>query len=77
MLDCTRLLLLQETRITRQTVIAIENHHYNPSLELALKISEFLNNNVENIFILANCSFVNPASFLKNLILFLTIFINS
>ncbi|WP_370047381.1 hypothetical protein [Lysinibacillus sp. RC79] len=55
----------------------MENHHYDPSLELALKISEFFNNNAENIFILANCSCVNPASFLNNLILFLTIFINS
>jgi len=42
----------KKLRITRQTVIAIENHHYNPSLELALKISEFSKINVENIFIL-------------------------
>ncbi|MEY9972941.1 putative transcriptional regulator [Lysinibacillus sp. RC46] len=42
----------KKLRITRQTVIAIENHHYNPSLELALKISEFFNTNVESIFIL-------------------------
>ncbi|MCM3024984.1 helix-turn-helix transcriptional regulator [Heyndrickxia ginsengihumi] len=42
----------KELKITRQTVITIENHHYNPSLELALKIAKFFNKSVEEIFFL-------------------------
>ncbi|MEJ9151745.1 helix-turn-helix transcriptional regulator [Bacillus smithii] len=44
--------LAKELKITRQTVIAIENHRYNPSLELALKIAKFFNKQVEDIFFL-------------------------
>lgn len=36
--------------VTRQTVIAIENDKYDPSLELALKISRFLGITVNDIF---------------------------
>ncbi|NLY72497.1 MAG: helix-turn-helix transcriptional regulator [Tissierellia bacterium] len=39
-------------QVTRQTMSAIENGKYNPSLELALKISNFLNLSVEEIFFL-------------------------
>jgi putative transcriptional regulator len=42
----------KELRITRQTVIAIENYRYNPCLELALKIAKFFNKQVEDIFFL-------------------------
>ena len=38
--------------VTRQTIIAIENDKYNPTLELAMKIARLLNNNVEDIFFL-------------------------
>ena len=38
--------------VTRQTIIAIENDKYNPTLELALKIARLLNKNVEDIFFL-------------------------
>ena len=36
--------------VTRQTIIAIENNKYDPTLELAMKISEFFGVNVNNIF---------------------------
>ena len=38
--------------VTRQTIIAIENDKYNPSLELAMKIAKLLGRAVEEIFIL-------------------------
>ena len=38
--------------VTRQTIIAIENDKYNPTLELARKIARLLNKNVEDIFFL-------------------------
>lgn len=38
--------------ISRQTINAIENKKYNPSLELALKIGKVFNKPVEDIFIL-------------------------
>ena len=38
--------------VTRQTIIAIENNKYNPTLELAMKIAKLLQNSVEDIFIL-------------------------
>ena len=36
--------------VSRQTIIAIENDKYDPSLELALKISEYFNKTVNDIF---------------------------
>jgi len=38
--------------VTRQTIIAIENDKYNPTLELAMKIARFLGVPVEEIFAL-------------------------
>lgn len=38
--------------VTRQTIIAIENDKYHPTLELAMKIARLLNKNVEDIFFL-------------------------
>ena len=38
--------------VTRQTIIAIENDKYDPSLTLALKIAKHLNRPVEEIFLL-------------------------
>jgi putative transcriptional regulator len=35
---------------TRQTIIAIENDRYNPTLELAMKLAQLLNTPVEEIF---------------------------
>lgn len=42
--------LANQLQVTRQTIIAIENNKYNPSLELALKIARFFNTPVEEIF---------------------------
>ena len=36
--------------VTRQTIIAIENNKYDPTLELAMKISEFFEVSVNEIF---------------------------
>ena len=38
--------------VSRQTIIAIENDKYNPTLELAMKIARLLRLHVEDIFIL-------------------------
>lgn len=38
--------------VTRQTIIAVENDKYNPTLELALKMSKYLKVTVEELFIL-------------------------
>ena len=42
--------LAEELGVTRQTVIAIENNKYDPTLELAMKISEFFGLSVNDIF---------------------------
>lgn len=39
--------------VTRQTIIAIENNKYDPTLELAMKISEFFAMSVNDIFSLS------------------------
>lgn len=36
--------------VTRQTIIAIENNKYDPTLKLAMKISEFFEVTVNEIF---------------------------
>ncbi|MBP3271129.1 MAG: helix-turn-helix transcriptional regulator [Ruminococcus sp.] len=38
--------------VTRQTINAIENEKYNPTLELALRLAKYLNMPVEQLFIL-------------------------
>lgn len=38
--------------VTRQTINAIENEKYNPTLELAMKLAKLLNSTVEELFIL-------------------------
>lgn len=38
--------------VSRQTIIAIENDKYNPTLELAMKIAKLLSLKVEDIFTL-------------------------
>lgn len=42
--------LAEELGVTRQTIIAIENDKYDPTLELAMKISEFFGVSVNEIF---------------------------
>ena len=41
----------KELKVSRQTISAIENGKYNPSLELAFEISRFFNKTIEEIFI--------------------------
>ena len=36
--------------VSRQTIIAIENEKYSPSLELGFKIAKVLNEKVEDVF---------------------------
>lgn len=36
--------------VSRQTIIAIENNKYNPSLELAMKLARYLQTTVEELF---------------------------
>lgn len=40
--------------VSRQTIIAIENDKYDPSLELAMRIARLLGLHVEDIFTLDN-----------------------
>ena len=44
--------LAQEMGVTRQTIIAIENNKYNPTLELAMKLARRLDLHVDEIFFL-------------------------
>lgn len=36
--------------VSRQTIIAIENNKYNPTLELAMKLARYLHTTVEDLF---------------------------
>lgn len=38
--------------VTRQTIIAIENAKYNPTLELAMRLAKYLNTTIEDLFTL-------------------------
>jgi len=38
--------------VTRQTIIAVENDKYNPTLELAMRLAKYLNTTVEDLFTL-------------------------
>ena len=44
--------LAERLGVSRQTIIAIENDKYNPTLELAMKLAKQLGKNVEEIFFL-------------------------
>lgn len=50
--DYTQEQLAQIADCTRQTIIALEQNKYNPSLALALKIAKALDVKVEDIFYL-------------------------
>ena len=43
--------LADELGVSRQTIVAIENDKYNPSLELAFKIAYRFDAKIEDIFI--------------------------
>ncbi|EGD49601.1 transcriptional regulator, XRE family [Ruminiclostridium papyrosolvens DSM 2782] len=38
--------------VSRQTIIAIENNKYNPTLELAMKMARLLDTTIEELFVL-------------------------
>lgn len=38
--------------VSRQTIIAIENNKYNPTLELAMRLARYLGTTVEALFFL-------------------------
>jgi putative transcriptional regulator len=50
-MDLTQESLAKRVGVSRQTINAIENEKYNPSLELALKLGEIFSESVEDIFI--------------------------
>lgn len=43
--------LAQKLSVSRQTINAIENEKFNPSLELAFKLSELFKLSIEEIFV--------------------------
>lgn len=50
--EITQIQMAKDLQVTRQTIVAIENNYYNPSLELALKIAHYFNLKMEDIFTL-------------------------
>ena len=48
--EMTQQQLADETGMTRQTIIAIENGKYSPSLELAFRIARVFNTPLEEVF---------------------------
>ena len=40
--------------VTRQTINAIENEKYSPTLELAMKLAKLLNTTVDELFIIGS-----------------------
>ncbi len=44
--------IAQELNVTRQTINAIENNRYNPTLELAMRLARYFNTRIEDLFIL-------------------------
>jgi putative transcriptional regulator len=49
--DISQEQLANELGVTRQTIHAVENDKYNPSLDLAFKIARFFEKSIEEIFI--------------------------
>lgn len=48
--EMTQQQLADKTGVTRQTIVAIENGKYFPTLELAFKISRIFNTPLEEVF---------------------------
>jgi putative transcriptional regulator len=48
--EMTQQELADKTGVTRQTIVAIENGKYYPSLELAFRIALVFNTHVEEVF---------------------------
>ena len=58
-IDITQQDLADAVGCTRQTIIALEQNKYNPSLILALKLAKHLGISVEEIFYLDEQSYMN------------------
>jgi putative transcriptional regulator len=52
--EMTQQELAEKTGVTRQTIVAIENAKYSPSLELAFRIALAFNVRLEEVFFLEN-----------------------
>lgn len=48
--EMTQKELASKVDVTRQTIVAIENAKYSPTLELAFKIAEVFDTNIEAVF---------------------------
>ena len=48
--EMTQLQLAKKTGVTRQTIVAIENGKYSPSLELAFRIARVFDSKLEDVF---------------------------
>jgi len=48
--EMTQEQLANETAVTRQTIAAIENSKYSPTLELAFKIAEIFDRSIGEVF---------------------------
>lgn len=48
--EITQQQLAEKTGVTRQTIIAIENDKYSPSLDLAFRIARALNTPIQDVF---------------------------
>jgi len=49
--DLTQESLADKLRVTRQTVVSIENGKYDPSLPLAFRIASLFNVKIEDVFL--------------------------
>lgn len=49
--DISQEQLAEALGVTRQTIHAVENDKYNPSLELAFKLAKFFGKSIEEVFI--------------------------
>lgn len=50
--EMTQKALAEAVGVTRQTIVAIENAKYSPTLELAILISRVFNKPLEDVFII-------------------------
>lgn len=48
--EMTQKELAERVGVTRQTIVAIENAKYSPTLELAFKIAEVFGENIDTVF---------------------------
>lgn len=48
--EMTQKELASRVGVTRQTIVAIENAKYSPTLELAFKIADVFDSNIETVF---------------------------